>query len=118
MFFVSPATSPHDFSGFSTTSSMDQGQFIRHRARPEWGIGQILRRADDRIDVQFQHALVTLRLSIAATHLEPVSKSEAVAAGVAVKTVRKTTGTLKTAAKKKAVVEAEEPEDVVEDADE
>jgi Protein of unknown function (DUF3553) len=96
---------------------MDQGQFIRHRARPEWGIGQILRRADDRIDVQFQHALVTLRLSIAATHLEPVSKSEAVAAGVAVKTVRKTAGTRNAPAKKK-VIEPEEPEEAADEADE
>ena len=96
---------------------MDQGQFIRHRARPEWGIGQILRRADDRIDVQFQHALITLRLSIAATHLEPVSKSEAVAAGVAVKTVRKTAGARKTPAKKKVVVEPEEAEEAVDEAD-
>ncbi|MBA3270225.1 MAG: DUF3553 domain-containing protein [Acidobacteria bacterium] len=88
---------------------MDQGQFIRHRARPEWGIGQILRRADDRIDVQFQHALVTLRLSIAAAFIESVSKSEAVAAGVAVKAVRKTAAR-KTPAKKRAV-EPEEPEE-------
>ena len=94
---------------------MDQGQFIRHRARPEWGIGQILRRADDRIDVQFQHALVTLRLSIAAAFIEPVSKSEAVAAGVAVKAVRKGSASTASAARKalakKRAVEPEEPED-------
>ena len=98
---------------------MDQGQFIRHRARPEWGIGQILRRADDRIDVQFQHALVTLRLSVAATHLEPVSKSEAVAAGVAVKTVRKVPGAKKAAVKRKPV-EPEVPDEIepVDDLDE
>lgn len=95
---------------------MDQGQFIRHRARPEWGIGQILRRADDRIDVQFQHALVTLRLSVAAAHLESVSKSEAVAAGVAVKAVRKTAGTKKAAVKRKPV-EPEVPEEVEDAAD-
>jgi hypothetical protein len=100
---------------------MDQGQFIRHRARPEWGIGQILRRADDRIDVQFQHGLVTLRLSIAANHLEPVSKSEAVAANPTFKTLRKgaasTASAPRRAAKKKAVVEPEEDE-AAEDTDE
>lgn len=62
---------------------MDQGDFLRHRARPEWGIGQVLRRSDDRIDVQFPHGLVPLKLSIAAAFLERVSKSEATAARAA-----------------------------------
>jgi hypothetical protein len=59
---------------------MDQGDFLRHRARPEWGIGQVVRRVDDRLDVQFAHGLVALKLSVAAAHLERVSKAEAVAA--------------------------------------
>ena len=62
---------------------MDQGDFIRHRARPEWGVGQVLRRQEDRIDVQFPHGLVPLKLSIASAHLERVSKSEAAAAKAA-----------------------------------
>lgn len=62
---------------------MDQGDFIRHRARPEWGIGQVLRRSDDRIDVQFPHGLVPLKLSVASAYLERVSKSEAAAARAA-----------------------------------
>jgi hypothetical protein len=74
---------------------MDQGDFIRHRARPEWGIGQVLLKADDRIEVQFTHGLVPLKLSVASAYLERVSKAEAVAAGVA--TVTRRTGPAKTA---------------------
>ena len=62
---------------------MDQGDFIRHRAKPEWGIGQVLRKADDRIDVQFAHGLVPLKLSVASSFIERVSKSEAAAARAA-----------------------------------
>lgn len=62
---------------------MDQGDFIRHRARPEWGIGQVLRRTEDRIDVQFPHGLVPLKLSVAQSHIERVSRSEAAAARAA-----------------------------------
>ena len=86
---------------------MNQGDFIRHRARPEWGIGQILVKTDDRIDVQFGHGLVALKLSIASAHIEPVSKSEAAAAGI---TVTRRSGPAKTASaarkprKEKAVV--------------
>jgi hypothetical protein len=69
---------------------MDEGDFIKHRARPEWGIGQVLRRADDRLDVQFNHGLVALKLSIAAPLLEKVSKSEAAAARAAEPAPRRT----------------------------
>lgn len=62
---------------------MDQGDYIRHRARPEWGIGQVLRRLDDRIDVQFSHGLVPLKLSVAAAFIERVSRAEAAAARAA-----------------------------------
>lgn len=69
---------------------MDEGDFVKHRARPEWGIGQILRRGDDRLDVQFPHGLVALKLSIAAPLLERVSKSEAAAARAAEPAPRRT----------------------------
>jgi transcription elongation factor GreA-like protein len=62
---------------------MDEGDFVRHRARPEWGVGQILRRIEDRLDVQFPHGLVALKLSIAGPLLERLSKSEAAAARAA-----------------------------------
>jgi hypothetical protein len=68
---------------------MEQGNYLRHRARPEWGIGQVLVRVDDRIDVQFAHGVVGLKLSVAAPLLEQVSTAEARAAGV-VSTTRRT----------------------------
>jgi transcription elongation factor GreA-like protein len=69
---------------------MDEGDFVRHRARPEWGIGQVLRRGDDRLDVQFPHGLVALKMSVAAPLLERVSKSEAAAARAAEPPPRRT----------------------------
>ena len=84
---------------------MDQGDFLRHRARPEWGIGQVLLKADDRLEVQFNHGLVPLKLSIASAYLERVSKAEAVAAGVA--TVTRRTGPAKTASGQRKPPKAE-----------
>lgn len=69
---------------------MDEGDFVRHRARPEWGIGQVLRRGDDRLDVQFPHGLVALKMSVAAPLLDRVSKSEAAAARAAEPPPRRT----------------------------
>jgi len=62
--------------------ALDEGDFIRHRARPDWGIGQIRSRRDDRIDVQFARGLVALKLSVAEAFLERVSKAEAALAGI------------------------------------
>jgi hypothetical protein len=67
---------------------MAKGDFVRHRARPEWGIGQVLVRTEDRIDVQFAHGLVPLKLSVAGPLLESVSASEAAAAGATATTRR------------------------------
>lgn len=60
---------------------MHEGDYLRHRARPEWGIGQVLTRGEDRIDVQFRHEIVALKFSVATPFLERVSKAEAAAAG-------------------------------------
>jgi hypothetical protein len=65
---------------------MEPGAFVRHRVRPEWGIGQVLLRTDDQIAVRFPHAVVRLKLAVAASHLEPVSATDA-----ATDTVRSTT---------------------------
>jgi hypothetical protein len=100
-------------------SPFDQGDYIRHKVRPEWGIGHILRRSDDKIDVQFQHGLVMLKLSVAGTFLEPVTAREAAAAGVATTTRR--TGAARTAsgprrAPKQAAPEPEpEEEEAIEE---
>jgi hypothetical protein len=40
----------------------------------------VLRRVEDRLDVQFSHGLVALKLSVAGPLLERLSKSEAAAA--------------------------------------
>ncbi len=60
---------------------MQPGEFLRHRARPEWGIGQVISKGEDRIDVQFRHTAIPLRLSVAAPFLERVSRAEAALAG-------------------------------------
>ena len=60
---------------------MQEGDYLRHRARPEWGIGQVLTRGEDRIDVQLRHDIVPLKFSVATAYLERVSKAEAAAAG-------------------------------------
>jgi hypothetical protein len=102
-------------------TSFDQGDFIRHKVRPEWGIGHILRRSEDRIDVQFQHGLVALKLSVANNFLEPVTAREAAAAGITTTTRR--TGAARTAsaprrAPKAAPPEPEVPEEEEFDAEE
>jgi Protein of unknown function (DUF3553) len=74
---------------------MKQGDYLRHRARPEWGIGQILVKEEDRIHVQFAHGLVPLKLSIAGSFLESVPAREAIEAGVA--TPKRRQGPAKTA---------------------
>jgi hypothetical protein len=95
---------------------MAKGDFVRHRARPEWGIGQVLVRTEDRIDVQFAHGLVPLKLSVAAPHLESVSASEAAAAGAGTTTTRRqgpasTASAPRRTKAKKAAAAAPEAED-------
>ena len=58
---------------------MEPGDFVRHRARPEWGVGQVVLRTDDQIAVRFTHATVRLKLAIAESHLEAVSATAALA---------------------------------------
>lgn len=51
---------------------MRAGQYIQHRTRTEWGVGHVLHRAGDRVEVQFNHGLVLLNLRIAAPLFEKV----------------------------------------------
>lgn len=97
--------------------------YIRHRARPEWGIGQVLLKSDDRIEVQFAHGLVLMKLSVAGPLLEPVSTAEARAAGVAATTTRrsgpaKTASAARRAPRAKKVVEPEPDEAEADEAEE
>jgi hypothetical protein len=90
---------------------MAKGDFVRHRARPEWGIGQVLVRTEDRIDVQFAHGLVPLKLSVAGPLLEAVSASEAAAAGAVTAPRRQGPASTASAPRRKAKKAAAVPED-------
>ena len=37
-------------------SSIEPGQFVRHPARPDWGLGQVQSAVGDRVTVNFEHA--------------------------------------------------------------
>jgi hypothetical protein len=67
----------------------------------------ILRRTEDRIDVQFQHGLVALKLSVANNFLEPVTAREAAAAGITTTTRR--TGAARTASAPRRAPKAAPP---------
>jgi hypothetical protein len=55
---------------------MDQGHYVTHRVKPEWGVGEILTKSGDRLQVQFQHGLVTLDARIAGQYLEKAPRPE------------------------------------------
>jgi hypothetical protein len=55
---------------------MNQGDYVSHRARPDWGVGEVLTRSGDRLQVQFQHGLVTLDNKIAGQFLEKAPRPE------------------------------------------
>lgn len=48
---------------------MEPGQYVTHSAKPEWGVGEVLTKSGDRLQVQFQHGLVTLDARIAGQFL-------------------------------------------------
>jgi hypothetical protein len=47
-----------------------EGDWLRHRRKPEWGTGKVLSVWGDKVQVRFTHAPVTLLLDIAAAMLE------------------------------------------------
>jgi len=54
---------------------MEQGSFVRHRRRPEWGIGRVLL-VSSHYAVQFEnHGLVKLAAAIADSHLEVIDEA-------------------------------------------
>ncbi len=55
---------------------MDQGHYVTHRIKPEWGVGEILTKQGDRLQVQFAHGLVTLDAKIAGQYLEKAPRPE------------------------------------------
>ena len=55
---------------------MEQGSFVRHRKRPEWGIGRVLLVASHCV-VEFEnHRLVKLAAAFADSHLEVIDEAD------------------------------------------
>ena len=50
--------------------------FVRHRAKPEWGVGRIIDSNAETIRIQFPHGIVTLKTAIAEKHLEEVTADD------------------------------------------
>lgn len=49
-------------------AAMEPGQFVRHPARPDWGVGQVQSAIGNRVTVNFENA-GKIVLNLAATHL-------------------------------------------------
>jgi hypothetical protein len=43
-------------SATGSSSGIEPGQFVRHPAQPDWGIGQVQSAIGSRITVNFEHA--------------------------------------------------------------
>ena len=51
---------------------------VRHKLRPEWGVGRVLTRTDEYLQIDFSAAgLKKLKTAIADDHLEPPTAEEA-----------------------------------------
>jgi hypothetical protein len=59
------STTPHFLPGL-----LEPGQFVRHPACPEWGLGQIQSVVGSRVTVNFEHAGKVL-INAAVVGLEP-----------------------------------------------
>lgn len=56
---------------------------VRHKLRPEWGVGRVLVRTDDYLQIDFSNGgLKKLKTSIAEEHLEAATGEDAAAAKV------------------------------------
>ena len=53
-----------------------EGGYVRHRARPEWGVGRIDRLSGDNVDIQFRDAIRTLNRAIAEPHFDDATAKE------------------------------------------
>ena len=47
-----------------------EGDFLRHRGKPEWGTGKVLSADADKVQIRFVHGPITLKLSVAGAMLE------------------------------------------------
>lgn len=55
---------------------MDEGDYVRHTNAPEWGIGRVVRKTADRIEVLFSRRRVVLDLKTATPLLRTASAAE------------------------------------------
>ena len=53
-----------------------EGDFVRHRARPEWGVGRIGRLSGDNLEIQFQDHVRLLKTNVAEPHLDRARADE------------------------------------------
>jgi hypothetical protein len=51
-----------------------EGDFLRHRNKPEWGTGKVLSIDAARIAIRFPHGTVTLKLDVAGSMLEQAER--------------------------------------------
>ncbi len=54
----------------------DARRYVRHRARPEWGIGTVEGSNGESVFIRFGDQLKTIKTSFAEKFLEPVSAAE------------------------------------------
>jgi transcription elongation factor GreA-like protein len=52
---------------------LEPGQWVRHSARPDWGVGQVQSVVGDRVTVNFEHAGKIL-VNTAVVALEPLDR--------------------------------------------
>jgi Protein of unknown function (DUF3553) len=53
-----------------------EGDFVRHRERPEWGVGRISRVSGDNLEIAFQDHVRMLKTAIADPHLDRARADE------------------------------------------
>ena len=60
--------------------AIDAGQHVRHRSRPEWGVGKVEGTNGESVFVRFGDQLKTIKISFAEQFLQPVTAEELAAA--------------------------------------
>jgi Protein of unknown function (DUF3553) len=53
-----------------------EGDFVRHRARPEWGVGRVGRLSGDNLEIHFQDHVRLLKTGVAEPHLDRARADE------------------------------------------
>lgn len=53
-----------------------EGDYVRHRERPEWGVGRVSRVSGDNVEIHFQDHIRLLKTAIAEPHLDRARADE------------------------------------------